>query len=125
MFNLKIFKAYLDSSKPRVVLLMVFTSFIGMLLANPISLNLKVLFFGNLGIALMSLSAGSINQLLDQSIDKIMQPEPTPISKILILFFCFVKVNTFSTSISVSGRGIKVSFVTKNSEFQKNFLLVK
>ena len=72
MFNLKIFKAYLDSSKPRVVLLMVFTSFIGMLLANPISLNLKVLFFGNLGIALMSLSAGSINQLLDQSIDKIM-----------------------------------------------------
>mgnify|MGYP003304063068 CR=1 FL=1 len=43
-----------------------------MLLANPMSLNLKVLFFGNLGIALMSLSAGSINQLLDQRIDKIM-----------------------------------------------------
>ena len=72
MFNLKILKAYLDSSKPKVVLLMIFTSFIGMLLANPMSLNLKVLFFGNLGIALMSLSAGSINQLLDQRIDKIM-----------------------------------------------------
>ena len=73
MFDLKIIKAYLDTSKPRVVLLMIFTSLIGMLLANPISLNLKVLFLGNLGIALMSLSAGSINQLLDQGIDKIMQ----------------------------------------------------
>ena len=72
MFNSKIYKAYLDSSKPKVVLLMIFTSFIGMLLADPLNINLKVLFFGNLGIALMSLSAGSINQLLDQRIDKIM-----------------------------------------------------
>jgi protoheme IX farnesyltransferase len=72
MYNFKIYKAYLESSKPRVVLLMIFTSFIGMLLANPVSLNFEVLVFGNLGIALMSLSAGSINQLLDQRIDKIM-----------------------------------------------------
>ena len=72
MLNVKIYKAYLESSKPRVVLLMIFTSFIGMLLANPLSLDFKVLILGNLGIALMSLSAGSINQLLDQRIDKIM-----------------------------------------------------
>ena len=51
---------------------MIFTSFIGMLLAEPLSLNLEVLLVGNLGIALMSLSAGSINQLLDQKIDSIM-----------------------------------------------------
>ena len=72
MFSYRIFKAYLESSKPRVVLLMIFTSFIGMLLANPLNLNFKILILGNLGIALMSLSAGSINQLLDQKIDKIM-----------------------------------------------------
>jgi protoheme IX farnesyltransferase len=72
MLNVKIYKAYLESSKPRVVLLMIFTSFIGMLLANPLSLDFKILILGNLGIALMSLSAGSINQLLDQRIDKIM-----------------------------------------------------
>jgi len=72
MFNFKIYKAYLESSKPRVVLLMIFTSFIGMLLANPLSLNFEVLVLGNLGIALMSLSAGSINQLLDQRTDRIM-----------------------------------------------------
>ena len=73
MFNFKIYKAYLESSKPRVVLLMIFTSFIGMLLADPLHLNFKILILGNLGIALMSLSAGSINQLLDQRIDRIMQ----------------------------------------------------
>ena len=72
MFSYRICRAYLESSKPRVVLLMIFTSFIGMLLANPLNLNLKILILGNLGIALMSLSAGSINQLLDQKIDKIM-----------------------------------------------------
>ena len=73
MFNFKIYRAYLESSKLRVVALMIFTSFIGMLLANPLYLNFEVLILGNLGIALMSLSAGSINQLLDQRIDKIMQ----------------------------------------------------
>ncbi len=73
MFNYKTYKAYLDSSKPKVVLLMIFTSFIGMLLADPLRLNFEILILGNLGIALMSLSAGSINQLLDQKIDSLMQ----------------------------------------------------
>ena len=76
MVNSKIIKAYIESSKPRVVLLMIFTSFIGMLLACadelPLSIDLKVLILGNLGIAMMSLSAGSINQLLDQRVDRIM-----------------------------------------------------
>tara|TARA_X000000950_G_scaffold37607_2_gene40187 strand:- start:10832 stop:11641 length:810 start_codon:yes stop_codon:yes gene_type:complete len=44
-----------------------------MLLADPLRLNFEVIILGNLGIALMSLSAGSINQLLDQKIDSIMQ----------------------------------------------------
>ena len=73
MFKNKTYRAYLESSKPRVVLLMIFTSFIGMLLADPLRLNFEVIILGNLGIALMSLSAGSINQLLDQKIDSVMQ----------------------------------------------------
>ena len=72
MFEIKNYKAYIESSKPKVVMLMIFTSFIGMLLANPLELNLEILILGNIGIALMSLSAGSINQLLDQKIDSIM-----------------------------------------------------
>ena len=72
MFEIKNYKAYIESSKPKVVMLMIFTSFIGMLLADPLELNLEILILGNIGIALMSLSAGSINQLLDQKIDSIM-----------------------------------------------------
>ena len=62
---------------------------------------------------------------LSFKIDTIIQPEPTPISKILILYLCLLNFNTFSTTNSVSGLGINVSFVIKNSEFQKDFFLVK
>tara|TARA_B100000287_G_scaffold435115_1_gene501914 strand:- start:3148 stop:4041 length:894 start_codon:yes stop_codon:yes gene_type:complete len=65
-------KTYLELSKPRVVLLMIFTSFIGMLLAEPINLNYEIIFLGNLGIAFMAFSAGSLNQLLDHKIDSVM-----------------------------------------------------
>ena len=44
-------------------------------------------------------------------------------SKIFNLLFFLVKFKTFSIIISVSGLGIKVSFVTKNSEFQKTFFI--
>ncbi len=57
--------------------------------------------------------------------DNSIHPDPIPISKILSLFLFFVKFKIFSTISSVSGRGINVSSVTKNSEFQNNFLLVK
>ena len=53
-----------------------------------------------------------------------MHPDPIPTSKMFKLVFFFVKLRILSTSNSVSGRGIKVSLVTKNSEFQKNFLPV-
>ena len=43
MFEIKNYKAYIESSKPKVVMLMIFTSFIGMLLANPLELNLEIL----------------------------------------------------------------------------------
>ena len=72
MFNLKIFKAYLDSSKPRVVLLMVFTSFIGMLLAKPNIIKFKSFIFWESWYSSNVFVSRSINQLLDQSIDKIM-----------------------------------------------------
>ena len=72
MVFLKQIKTYLELSKPRVVLLMIFTSFIGMLLAEPIHLNYEIIFLGNLGIAFMAFSAGSLNQLLDHKIDSVM-----------------------------------------------------
>ena len=65
-------KPYIDISKPRVVLLMIFTSLIGMLLANPLNINFLLLIIANVGIALMAFSAGAINQLVDQKVDRIM-----------------------------------------------------
>ena len=101
MFNFKTYKAYLDSSKPKVVALMIFTSFIGMLLADPLRLNFQILILGNLGIALMSLSAGSINQLLDQKIDSIMQRTK---SRPLVLGILSTKnVIIYASLMSISG----------------------
>ena len=65
-------KPYIEISKPRVVLLMIFTSLIGMLLANPLNINFLLLIIANSGIALMAFSAGAINQLVDQKVDRIM-----------------------------------------------------
>ena len=101
MFKFKTYKAYLDSSKPKVVALMIFTSFIGMLLADPLRLNFQILILGNLGIALMSLSAGSINQLLDQKIDSIMQRTK---SRPLVLGILSTKnVIIYASLMSISG----------------------
>ena len=66
-------KPYIEISKPRVVLLMIFTSLIGMLLANPLNINFLLLIIANVGIALMAFSAGAINQLVDQKVDRIME----------------------------------------------------
>jgi protoheme IX farnesyltransferase len=51
---------------------MIFTSLIGMLLANPLNINFLLLIIANVGIALMAFSAGAINQLVDQKVDRIM-----------------------------------------------------
>ncbi|MCX7121471.1 MAG: heme o synthase [Gammaproteobacteria bacterium] len=64
-------KSYLTLCKPRVVLLMILTSMVGMALA-PGNFSWLVLILGNLGIALMAGSAAAINHLVDRHIDRIM-----------------------------------------------------
>jgi protoheme IX farnesyltransferase len=63
---------YLELTKPKVVLLLVFTAVVGMLLAVPGLPPLDALVFGTLGIGLASGSAAAINHLLDRRIDAIM-----------------------------------------------------
>lgn len=61
---------YLELTKPKVVLLMLLTSAVGMLLASaPNTLPVKALLIGNLGIALCAGSAAIINHLVDRQID--------------------------------------------------------
>ncbi|MBR9912613.1 MAG: protoheme IX farnesyltransferase [Gammaproteobacteria bacterium] len=63
---------YLELCKPRVVALMILTSVIGMLLAQPGMVPLDILIMGNLGIALCAGSAAAVNHLVDRQIDQKM-----------------------------------------------------
>ena len=63
---------YLAATKPRIVVLLVFTAVIGMFLAAPGVPPWRALVFGTLGIWLASSSAAALNQLIDQRIDRVM-----------------------------------------------------
>lgn len=63
---------YLEITKPKVVLLLVFTALVGMALAVPGWLPLQESVFGLLGIGLASASAAAINHVIDQRSDAIM-----------------------------------------------------
>ena len=60
---------YYELTKPRVVMLIVFTAVIGMFLAVPGLPPASALVFGTLGIALCAASAAAFNQILDRQID--------------------------------------------------------
>ncbi len=73
---------FLELTKPRVSLLIVFTAVVGMVLASPGWVPLPALIFGTLGIALASGSAAAFNHVLDRRIDQHMartrrRPLPT------------------------------------------------
>ena len=60
---------YYELTKPRVVMLIVFTAIVGMLLSVPGWPGLEPLLFGTLGIGLASSSAAVYNHVLDARID--------------------------------------------------------
>jgi heme o synthase len=60
---------YLELTKPKVTLLIVFTAVVGMVLASPGWIPLSALIFGTLGIGLASGSAAAFNHILDRRID--------------------------------------------------------
>lgn len=63
---------YIELCKPRVVMLMILTSIVGMCLAPSNSVPFMALIFGNLGIALVAGAAAAMNHAADQHIDKLM-----------------------------------------------------
>ena len=77
-----VWRHYLELTKPKVVLLIVFTAIVGTLLASPGLPPLDALIWGNLGIALAAACAATINHVLDRRIDEQMtrtraRPLPT------------------------------------------------
>jgi protoheme IX farnesyltransferase len=73
---------FLELTKPKVSLLIVFTAIVGMVLASPGMVPLPALIFGTVGIALASGSAAAFNHVVDRRIDERMartrrRPLPT------------------------------------------------
>jgi len=76
---------YYELTKPRVVMLIVFTAVVGMFLAVPGLPNVAALLFGTAGIGLAASSAAVINHLLDARIDEKMartRSRPLPQGKL-------------------------------------------
>ena len=67
------FRDYLELCKPKVVGLMVFTAWVGMLLASPQQIPWAALTYGTVGIALVAGASAAINQLVDRHIDGLMR----------------------------------------------------
>jgi protoheme IX farnesyltransferase len=64
--------AYVELTKPRVVLLMAITSTIGIFLASNTHISIPILIYANIGIIMCSASGAIINHVLDKKIDQIM-----------------------------------------------------
>ena len=72
---------YLEMCKPRVVLLMLLCTLVGMFLATEGSVPWDVIIFGNLGVALVAGSAAALNHLVDANIDaKMARTENRPLA---------------------------------------------
>src|SRR5277367_1849722 len=67
-----VWRDFLELTKPKVSLLIVFTAIVGMVLASPGMVPLPALVFGTLGIAMASGAAATLNHVLDRGIDKQM-----------------------------------------------------
>lgn len=70
--SVPLWKRYLELTKPKVVLLIVFTAIVGMLLSSPGAIPWEIFVFGNLGIALAAASGAAVNHYVDQQIDQQM-----------------------------------------------------
>ncbi|MFH4619668.1 heme o synthase [Vibrio furnissii] len=87
---------YLTLTKPKVVALMLLTALVGMCLAQPGLMPLKVAVLGLSGIGLMAGSAAALNHLIDRRIDAMMArtyKRPLPSGEIQasrVMLFAFV-----------------------------------
>ena len=91
---------YYEMCKPRVVMMMILTSLVGMYLSVPGMVPWPVLVFGNLGIALVASAGAVVNHLIDHRIDTIMQrtlKRPIPQGKVspmqALVFACLICVS--------------------------------
>lgn len=103
------FKQYLELTKPKVVLLILFTAWVGMLLAVPHWPAWDLMLWGLIGIGLSSSAAAAINHWADQKADAIMkrtQHRPLPSGEL-----SSTKVLLFALTLTVLGMAVLVYFI--------------
>ena len=66
------FQAYYECCKPKVVYLILFTAFVGMLLSTPGMIPLDKAIWGLIGIGLAAAAGAALNHAIDQTIDQRM-----------------------------------------------------
>ncbi len=100
---------YLELCKPRVVLLMILTSMVGMALVPAQYFSWPIFFIANIGIVLVAFGAAVVNHIVDRHIDCLMRrTEKRPIVQ--------GKVSTknaiiFSAVLSIIGITILIKYV--------------
>ncbi len=109
-------RSYYELCKHKVVYLIVFTGFVGMLLASPGGLPpLDILIAANLGIGLAAASGAALNHMIDQRIDALMhrtENRPLPSGRLDTLHVFF-----FAISLAVLAMAILVAFVNDLTAF--------
>ncbi len=105
------YKQYLELTKPKVVLLILFTAFVGMLLSmrNFPTAEWVLILWGMVGIGLSSGAAAAINHWADQKADAIMlrtQHRPLPSGELSA-----TKVLLFAGILTFIGMAVLVYFV--------------
>ena len=102
---------YYELTKPKVVMLIVFTAVVGMFMATPGFVPMSALIFGTLGIGLAAASAAGFNQILDRQVDAKMartRARPLPTGQLTTL-----QAVVFSTVIGLISMAILVFGVNR------------
>ncbi|MEN0105125.1 MAG: heme o synthase [Pseudomonas sp.] len=103
-----LWRDYLELTKPKVVVLMLITSLVGMFLATRAGVPWTVLLFGNLGIALCAGGAAAVNHVVDRRIDAVMaRTHKRPLAEGRV---SPVAALTFALALSVLGMVVLLAF---------------
>jgi protoheme IX farnesyltransferase len=115
-------RAYYELCKPRVVMLMLITTIVGMLLATPHMVPWQILVFGNIGIALAASAGAVINHLADRHIDILMrrtEGRPIPQGKVSP-----ATAGIFAAILAILGLGLLLIFTNVLTTILTFFSLV-
>ena len=103
-----LWRDYLELTKPRVVVMMLLTSLVGMFLATRAGVPWTILVFGNLGIGLCAGGAATVNHVVDRRIDAVMaRTHKRPLAEGRVSPLAAL---SFALLLSVSGLALLLAF---------------